>query len=397
MGATRDPAPNSQTDRPVVVNDGTLPRVAGDRPGFTDSPSIPMDARKGKGSGSAADGQVYRLVSLDVLSGAKLKPGSDTPANTEVYALRKDGGGGPPIYIEARLDPKPPAESVDVLRELKWSTEGPKPDERTLSDKTPGKFTVTCTFRGTTKTVVYYVVAAKPTAYRSTGDGAWSADNGSWNVQHKGQVPAYNLPLGVHAPNPTSGAYLDTYEVQFTILPTQELLDGAKNGLFDPASIQWRVSREVIQHVWVAKPDASGKPVWEFKDKGNYFRGPDFVNDDENVKDSDDDPWNSSGHLYGTDAPGDDNLETDDDTKKASGWIGFVGQYRFREFVLVSFNTTPPDINKDKQPPLADSERCSDYQLSHHFRSFLKTGGKWAENPKGINELKSGDRNWAAP
>ena len=74
-----------------------------------------------------------------------------------------------------------------------------------------------------------------------------------------------------------------------------------------------------------------------------------------------------------------------------------MGQYRFREFVLVSFNTTPPDLSNTNQPPLADAERRSDYQLSHHFRTLQKVDGKWAENPKGPNELKAGDREWVPP
>ena len=107
MGTTKDAGPNSQTDRPVLVNDGTLPLAPGPRPGFTsDPPGIPMGGGSGgSGDGSSSGGTVYRLLYLRVLSGAGLKRGAKTPSGTNVFAIRKDGGGGPPVYIEAELSP----------------------------------------------------------------------------------------------------------------------------------------------------------------------------------------------------------------------------------------------------------------------------------------------------
>src|SRR4051812_26859004 len=88
MGTTKDAGPNSQTDRPVHVNDGTLPRAAGPPPGPTsDLPGIPMGGGSGSGSGSSPGGPVYRLSFLRVLSGAGLKRGAKTPSDTNVFAI----------------------------------------------------------------------------------------------------------------------------------------------------------------------------------------------------------------------------------------------------------------------------------------------------------------------
>lgn len=329
-----------------------------------------------------------KLVRLMVIGGASALPrGAKATAGVDFFAAPPTGAS---LTVQAVFNP-PMASGDAQAAKIKWDGDGqsgPVPFQRMLRADKVGRREVSCELDGVSRTAIVYVLGANPTNFRNKD--SWSDDNKAEFVKNKKVGTGYELSLGVHPPAATSGGHLDTCEIQFTVVPP-ELLTDAQNDLFDKGFIHWRVTREAAETIWVQMPDGSGTLSWKERKAPSKYFVPAWTVDDDHTLDSDDDPW-KTGHLYGTDAPGDDNLEKDDDAPtptpgqapKASGWQGYFAQRRFREFVVVGFGQADSS--------LADMQRCSDYQYWHQVRRLAKTNGRWAQDPKGPNEIAKDDR-----
>ena len=354
--------------------------------------AVPLGGGSGTGSGSNPAATI-RLVDLRITTDAnggatELQSGAKAPGDTR-FAAKPAFLSRQDLVIEAVFDPDLSKRPADVPKSLVWRGGGADRNwiraHRVISnDGRAGKHVVTCTLGGVTKTLVLYAFGANPTGFKNSG--SFSSDNRAPSVVIKAANAGFDQPLGVNGPDPTSGKHLDPCETQFTVVPPEMVAD-AKAGLFNKDSLQFRVTRKAMQRVWVLVADSSGKRAWQEKTSSNYSI-PNAAFDDDHSDDKHLDPWDT-GHLYAVDGPGDDNLEKDDDTKQASNWLGFVGQFRMSEFVVFRFGSPAA-----KTDPICSSKD----QAWHDFRRLLKLNGKWANDTTGTNEIAAGDPGkWSPP
>jgi hypothetical protein len=138
-----------------------------------------------------------------VAPGDELPGGTATSTSTKFFALTVFLARSIPIFVEAKFS----AGTSQAPPGLQWSGGEPSPDhddsERLILTKNPGKFVVSCTLGGVTKTAVIYVVGAQQTDFRGDGGGVFHSDNlGSLKRKDgktfptKGLRTRRNLPAG---------------------------------------------------------------------------------------------------------------------------------------------------------------------------------------------------------
>jgi hypothetical protein len=377
----RIPGVYCQITKPLMVGAGTLARI-----------EIPSPLSLGLALGGAT---TLGLVDLRIRTGAdELKPGPKAPPNTR-FAVKPLIMAGTGVDIEAVLN------TSQEATDLTWTINGqpvPSGGQRLLNlsgDGTANKYEVTCRLGKTSRTMVVYFFAAVPTGFNINGT-SWSQDNKAPLVRTRNANAGFNRNLGLNPPRQNPGSYLDPCEIQFTVVPPALIADG-ENGLFDKSSLQFRVTRKARQRTWVQFPDSSGKLSWHEKTIPAYSQ-PNFVSDDSHSDDKDNDPW-KTGHLYGNDAPGDDNLDRDDEFKSvvpnpALKWQGFATQFRMREFVIFRIGVPAGrnELAKD------DDRECSMPALFWHvFHRVRKVKGVWENDPTAGNEMAKDDKEWAPP
>jgi hypothetical protein len=303
---------------------------------------------------------VARLAEIRVVSGAAvLRPGTTTPADTICCAAIRQNTGD--VLLEAVLEYRGSGPRR-VPSSLTWGGGIPVTDNplrRTVSRSAWGKFPVSCSLDGVSRTVIVYIIGAEPTGYQ--GDGGTSYPDNDKAV----------TPLGIQPCDPGTGRYSDQCQIQFTVRPLELIRDG-NAGLFNMDDVEWDVSREKLARYWRREPDATGALVWNLYDD----RGASWASDDSHDQDEDNNPWDANGHLYGNDTPA--------DTPRAAA-VAYVKKLRMREWVRVNIGG---GIGRN-------GRICSGYQYWHVFRSLVRTGGTWRHSPQfGGNEIIAGDPGW---
>ncbi len=298
---------------------------------------------------------VVRVESIEILndSATMIERGPATPSNTLVCATIRNTGT---VLLQARLVPDITEQNLpDGL--FAWEggeTVAGHPLQRTVSKTAWGKNVLEIRSGNGTEAIcgmIVYVIGAEPTGTQRTG----------------ASFPDNSRPrsTGMHGPVASTGIYTSGIEIEFTIKPSELLVDGIA-GLFSTNDVQWDVSRDKKVRYW---KKLSGE--WNLIDD----RGIDWDSDDEWDTEEDNNPWDGNGHLYGNDAPG----------WQGSG-EGLVSKLNMREWVRVGLGGTSG----------RNGIICSDYQYWRAFRSIALGNSIWYNDGTYDNELEEGNAFWGS-
>jgi hypothetical protein len=311
------------------------------------------------------------LIDLRSDVGTELPRGTGASTNTRFFALTITDANDMPPLVEAVLSVS------DAAKDLQWSGGLPvsNPSKRLIIANQVGKFVVSCSLGGVTKTAVIYVVGAEQTDFRGDGGGVFHPDNlPSLKLKGGRIVPTKGLRTGRNIPPLGSNfGFNDFCETQYTLKPDEFVAD-ANAGLFEKTNIKWLLTREKQTQAFLGDEE-SGTWVTVVNDAT-------FVDDTDEVNQMLD-PWSANGHLYSNDGPGFLPLVSKDAANLA------VFKNRLQERVKVTFDGSSPKTGST----------CSQQFQWHDFRSFKSPArGVWLESTSfGGNELIKGDKPLGPP
>ena len=298
---------------------------------------------------------VVQVESIEILnnSATMIERGPATPSNTLVCATIRNTGT---VLLLARLVPDIAEQNLPSGL-FAWEggeTVAGHPLQRKVSKTAWGKNVVEIRAGNGTEAIcgmIVYVIGAEPTGTQRTGSS----------------FPDNSRPrsTGMHGPVASSGIYTSGIEIEFTIKPSELLIDGIA-GLFSTNDVQWDVSRDKKVRYW---EKLLGE--WDLIDD----RGIDWDSDDEWDTEEDNNPWDGNGHLYGNDAPGRQGLGE-----------GLVSKLNMREWVRVGLGGTSG----------RDGIICSEYQYWRAFRSIAFSNSTWYNDGTYDNELEEGNAFWGS-